>query len=106
MEVSVKEIKCINNYDLNFVLEEWSRLIDEYDLLQGEEFYNLVSIFYDIDFKESINNMLISSNSFNEFYSKLSILVKAFLPRERVIKDLNKVIRNNSYKKIKTKCLH
>lgn len=44
MEVRVKEIKCVNYYDLKFTLEEWSRLIDEYDLLQGEEFYNLVMI--------------------------------------------------------------
>ena len=90
MEVRVKEIKCVNYYDLKFTLEEWSRLIDEYDLLQGEEFYNLVSNFYDIDFKENINNMLNKSNSFNEFYSKLSILIKAFLPRERIINDLSR----------------
>lgn len=106
MEVKVKEIKRVNYYDLKFTLEEWSRLIDEYDLLQGEEFYNLVSNFYDIDFKENINNMLNESNSFNEFYSKLSILVKVFLPRERIINDLKKVIRSNSYEQTKTKCLH
>ncbi len=106
MEVRVKEIKCVNYYDLKFTLEEWSRLIEEYNLLQGEEFYNLVSNFYDIDFKDGINLMLNKSNSFNEFYSKLSILVKAFLPRERIINDLKKVIRSNSYEQTKTKCLH
>ena len=106
MEVRVKEIKCINYDDLKLTLEEWSRLIEEYNLLQGEEFYNLVSNFYDIDFKENINNMLNESNSFNEFYGKLSILVKAFLPRERIINDLKKVIRSNSYEQTKTKCLH
>ena len=106
MEVRVKEIKCINYDDLKLTLEEWSRLIKEYDLLQGEEFYNLVSNFYDIDFKDNINLMLSKSNSFNEFYSKLSILVKTFLPRERVINDLKRIIRNNSYERTKTKCLH
>ena len=106
MEVRVKEIKCINYDDLKLTLEEWSRLIEEYDLLQGEEFYKLVSNFYDIDYKDNINLMLNKSNSFNEFYSKLSILVKTFLPRERVINDLKRTIRNNSYERTKTKCLH
>lgn len=106
MEVRVKEIKCINYDDLKLTLEEWSRLIEEYNLLQGEEFYNLVSNFYDIDFKDGINLMLNKSNSFDEFYSKLSILVKAFLPRERIINDLKKVIRSNSYEQTKTICLH